>query len=87
MDDLRILQQFESEWERTLSESSKEQMRQFIQRLKERVIKNNNSLSGIEIIWPDDFPREDSFFLDFLEKVMGQTNIDSTSNGFSIKFN
>ena len=86
MSDLKLLEQLETQWGRTLSQTDVEVMKPFIQKLRERVIGNNNSLSGLEISWPEDFPPRESFLWNFIDAFIQSANIEATSNGFTIKF-
>ena len=86
-EDLKLLEQLEMQWRRTLSKSDIEVMKPFIQQLRERVIGNNNTLSGLEISWPEDFPPSEDFLWDFLNVFNKILTIIPTSNGLTFKFN
>ena len=86
MRDLNLIDTLEEYWTRTLSNSEKELMVPFIEKLRKYVKEHSNSLSGLELSWPEDFPPRETILWDFIDQVITLTVIEPTSNGLLIKF-
>ena len=87
MRDLNLIDTLEEYWTRKFSDSDKELLLvPFIEKLRQYVKEHGNSLSGLELSWPEDFPPRETILWDFIDQVITLTVIEPTSNGLLIKF-